>query len=162
MTTTTAPLELSPVIGGRQVATGETYEVRSPYDDSLVAVIHRAGPQQIEAAIAGAVRAFETTRKLPAWKRSEILSGIADRIDAAKEDFARTIALEAGKPVKGVRVVITGRGVRKQGTTNASGIARFVIVGRTPGILQIRVPSHATCTRQRVGVLGVFTPPVTG
>src|SRR3954451_22383071 len=103
MATTTAPLELSPVIGGREVTTGETYEVRSPYDDALVAVIHRAGPQQIEAAIAGAVRAFETTRKLPSWKRSEILSGIADRIDAAREDFARTIALEAGKPVKTAR-----------------------------------------------------------
>src|SRR3954451_15472779 len=103
MATTTAPLELSPVIGGREVTTGETYEVRSPYDDALVAVIHRAGPQQIEAAIAGAVRAFETTRKLPSWKRSEILAGIADRIDAAKEDFARTIALEAGKPVKTAR-----------------------------------------------------------
>jgi glyceraldehyde-3-phosphate dehydrogenase (NADP+) len=103
MATTTAPLELSPVIAGRQVATGETYEVRSPYDDALVAVIHRAGPQQIEAAIAGAVRAFETTRKLPSWKRSEILAGIADRIEAAKDDFARTIALEAGKPVKTAR-----------------------------------------------------------
>ena len=42
------------------------------------------------------------------------------------------------------------------------GIARFVITARTPGILQIRVPSHSTCTRQRMGVLGAFTPPVTG
>ena len=69
---------------------------------------------------------------------------------------------EAGKPVKGVRVVITGRGLSKRATTNASGKARFVIVGRSPGILQIRVPSHATCRTQRIGVLGVFTPPVTG
>jgi len=91
------------VIGGREIATGETYEVRSPFDDSLVAVVHRAGPQQIEAAIAGAVRAFETTRRLPAWRRSEILAGIADRIELAKDDFARTIALEAGKPVKTAR-----------------------------------------------------------
>jgi glyceraldehyde-3-phosphate dehydrogenase (NADP+) len=104
MATTTAPLELSPVIGGRKVTTGETYEVRSPYDDALVAVIHRAGPREIEAAIAGAVRAFETTRKLPSWKRSEILVGIADRIEAAKDDFARTIALEAGKPIKTARI----------------------------------------------------------
>ena len=103
MATTTTPLELSPVIGGREVATGETYEVRSPYDDALVAVIHRAGPREIEAAIAGAVRAFETTRRLPSWRRSEILAGIADRIDAAKDDFARTIALEAGKPIKTAR-----------------------------------------------------------
>src|SRR4051794_39274920 len=104
MATTTAPLELSPVIGGREVTTGETYEIRSPYDDALVAVIHRAGPREIEAAIAGAVRAFETTRKLPSWRRSEILVGIADRIEAAKDDFARTIALEAGKPIKTARI----------------------------------------------------------
>jgi acyl-CoA reductase-like NAD-dependent aldehyde dehydrogenase len=104
MATTTAPLELSPVIGGREVTTGETYEVRSPYDDALVAVIHRAGPREIETAIAGAVRAFETTRKLPSWKRSAILTGIADRIEAAKDDFARTIALEAGKPIKTARI----------------------------------------------------------
>ena len=103
MTTTQTALELGPVVGGKELRTGETYEVRSPYDDALVAVIHRAGPREIESAIAGAARAFETTRKLPAWKRAEILSGIADRIEAAKDDFARTIALEAGKPVKTAR-----------------------------------------------------------
>jgi hypothetical protein len=69
---------------------------------------------------------------------------------------------EVGKPVKGVGVVITGRHLTKRATTNANGIARFIIVGKNPGILQIRVPSHSTCTRQRIGVLGVFTPPVTG
>jgi glyceraldehyde-3-phosphate dehydrogenase (NADP+) len=103
-TTATAPLELSPVVGGREVATGSTYEVRSPYDDALVAVIHRAGPAEIEAAIAGAVRAFEVTRKLPSWRRAEILNRIADVIEAARDDFGRTIALEAGKPVKTARV----------------------------------------------------------
>ena len=104
MATTKTPLELSPVIGGKSVATGETYEVRSPYDDALVAVIHRAGPHEIESAIAGAARAFEVTRRLPSWKRSEILGKTADAIEAATEDFARTIALEAGKPIKAARV----------------------------------------------------------
>src|SRR5690242_18853381 len=104
MATTTTPLELSPVIGGKSVATGDTYEVRSPYDDALVAVVYRAGPAQIEAAIAGAVRAFEVTRKLPAWKRAEILNRIADLIAEQKDDFARTIALEAGKPIKTARI----------------------------------------------------------
>jgi glyceraldehyde-3-phosphate dehydrogenase (NADP+) len=104
MATTTAPLELSPVIGGKEVATGETYEVRSPYDDSLVAVVHRAGPREIEAAIARATRAFEVTRKLPAWKRAEILGRISDAIAAAKDDFARTITLESGKPLKTARI----------------------------------------------------------
>jgi hypothetical protein len=52
--------------------------------------------------------------------------------------------------------------VTKRAITNASGVARFVIIGRSPGILQVRVPAHATCRTQRIGVVGVFTPPVTG
>ena len=61
-TETRAPSSGS-VLGGEQVETGETYEVRSPYDGAPVAVVHRAGPDEIEAAIAGAVEAFETTRQ---------------------------------------------------------------------------------------------------
>jgi uncharacterized repeat protein (TIGR01451 family) len=79
-----------------------------------------------------------------------------------RRTIVRVTVREAGRAVRNVRVVVTGRGVRKQGNTNASGVARFVIVGRSPGILQIRVPNHSTCNRQRIGVLGVFTPPVTG
>jgi hypothetical protein len=61
-----------------------------------------------------------------------------------------------------VQVVITGKGLTRRATTNKAGVARFVIAAGRPGILQIRVPTHATCNRQRIGVLGVFTPPVTG
>jgi acyl-CoA reductase-like NAD-dependent aldehyde dehydrogenase len=103
MATTTPPLELNPFIGGKSVQTSDTYEVRSPYDEELVAVIHRAGAAEIEAAIAAAARVFETTRKLPSWQRAEILNRIADGIEAAREDFGRTIALEAGKPIKTAR-----------------------------------------------------------
>ena len=83
-------------------------------------------------------------------------------LTVGRTTIVRVRVREAGKAVKGVRVVITGRGVTKHANTNVSGLARFVIKGRSPGILQIRVPSHATCRTQRIGVLGVFTPPVTG
>jgi uncharacterized repeat protein (TIGR01451 family) len=83
-------------------------------------------------------------------------------LTVGRTTIVRVRVREAGKPVKSVRVVITGRGVTKRATTNASGVARFVVMGRSPGILQVRVPAHATCRTQRIGVLGVFTPPVTG
>ena len=51
--------ELGAFVAGRSVVRGDATEMRSPYDGSLVAVVHRAGPTEIEAAIAGAVRAFE-------------------------------------------------------------------------------------------------------
>ncbi|HEU4572475.1 MAG TPA: aldehyde dehydrogenase family protein [Candidatus Limnocylindrales bacterium] len=104
MATTTTAQELGIVLGGKTVRTGATYEVRSPYDDSLVAVVHRAGPKEVEDAIARAAAAFKVTRKLPSWQRAEILDRIADGIAAARDDLGRTIALEAGKPIKTARL----------------------------------------------------------
>src|SRR5207247_1228367 len=62
-----------------------------------------AGPDDSERAIAAADRAFETTRKLPSWKKEEILDKISAGIAARRDEFARTIALEAGKPMKVAR-----------------------------------------------------------
>jgi glyceraldehyde-3-phosphate dehydrogenase (NADP+) len=87
-------------IGGSQRETGETYEIKSPYDDSIVAVVHRASPEDVEHAIAKAVVAFETTRHLPSWKREQILTQISQGIAARREELGETIALEAGKPLK--------------------------------------------------------------
>jgi acyl-CoA reductase-like NAD-dependent aldehyde dehydrogenase len=98
--------ELGIVLEGGQVETGETVEVRSPYDGTPVAVVHRAGPAEVERAIAGAVDAFETTRRLPSWRREQVLDGIAARIANRREELARTIALEAGKPIKTARVEV--------------------------------------------------------
>ena len=96
--------EFTPVVGGRCVETRETMAVRSPYDDATVAIVHRAGAAEVEAAIAGATRAFEETRKLPSYRRAEILERIGAAVAERKEDFARTIALEAGKPIKTARI----------------------------------------------------------
>jgi acyl-CoA reductase-like NAD-dependent aldehyde dehydrogenase len=92
------------VLGGDVVRTGETYEVLSPYDGAPVAVVHRAGPEEIERAIAGAVEAFETTRRLASWERERVLEGVAAGIAARRDELARTIALEAGKPIRTARV----------------------------------------------------------
>jgi hypothetical protein len=69
---------------------------------------------------------------------------------------------EAGRRVHAVRVALRGKGVSRSAMTNTAGIAAISLKPNRPGILQIRVPDHATCNTQRVGVLGVFTPPVTG
>jgi len=103
-TTQTELGELGVVLGGAEVETGDTYEIRSPYDGAPVALVHRAGPGEVERAIAAAATAFETTRHLPSWRREEILEGVAVRIEARREELARTIALEAGKPIRTARV----------------------------------------------------------
>ncbi|MDX1435481.1 MAG: aldehyde dehydrogenase family protein [Anaerolineales bacterium] len=98
--------EYGSLVGGEWVKTGDAIEVRSPYDDSLVAVVHRAGPAEIEAAIARAAEAFQSTRKLPSWQKEEILAQISAKIAERREDFARTIAQEAGKPLRTARIEV--------------------------------------------------------
>jgi glyceraldehyde-3-phosphate dehydrogenase (NADP+) len=98
--------ERGPLVGGRTVATGDAIEVRSPYDASLVAVVHRAGPAEVEEAISLAVEAFEETRRLPSWKRAEILETISARLRERRDELARIISLEAGKPIGIARVEV--------------------------------------------------------
>jgi glyceraldehyde-3-phosphate dehydrogenase (NADP+) len=98
--------ELGLLVGGRTVLTGDAVEVRSPYDDRLVAVVHRAGPQEVEEAITHAVEALEETRRLPSWRRAGILEGVSSLLAARRDELVRTIALEAGKPVKTARVEV--------------------------------------------------------
>jgi acyl-CoA reductase-like NAD-dependent aldehyde dehydrogenase len=96
----------APLVRGIERETGDAYLVRSPYDGSVVAAVHRAGPAEVEAAIAAAAEAFETTRRLPSWRREQVLDGVSDRILAVKEELARTISLEGGKPIKHARLEV--------------------------------------------------------
>ena len=98
--------EYGSLVAGLWLKTGDAIEVHSPYNDALVAVVHRAGPKEIEQAIAGASKAFEVTRKLPSWKRAETLMKVSQGIAARREELARTLALEAGKPIRAARLEV--------------------------------------------------------
>jgi len=98
--------EFGVLVDGKWLRTGDAIEVHSPYDDSLVAIVHRAGPKEIEASISKAVEAFQITKRLPSWRRAEILEDISSGISERHEEFSRTIALEAGKPIRTARAEV--------------------------------------------------------
>jgi acyl-CoA reductase-like NAD-dependent aldehyde dehydrogenase len=85
---------------------GTPYTVACPYDGSPVGVVQRAAASDLEEAITAAHTAFAITRRLPAHRRASILRSIAAAITGQAEDLARTIALEAGKPIKQARVEV--------------------------------------------------------
>ena len=99
-------MELGVIVAGETRPTGDTFEVRNPLDGSLVATLHNAGPAEIESAIAAAVKAFETTRTLPSWQRSAVLDTVARRLAERRDELARIIALEAGKPIRTARLEV--------------------------------------------------------
>lgn len=90
--------------------TSETRIVRSPWSGDEVGRVEEADPARLDAVAAAAVRGFAAWRATPAWRRAEVLHAIAAGIAADREGFARTIALEAAKPLADARVEV-GRAV---------------------------------------------------
>jgi len=88
------------LLGGAFRTAGKPFEVRSPYDDSLVGVTFRPPESDLEEAIQQAERGFTAMAALPTYRRAEILRAISAGLEARREELIRVLALEAGKPRK--------------------------------------------------------------
>src|SRR3954447_23281263 len=78
---------------------GETEEVRSPYDGSVVGEVSTAGTQDAEAALQAAERGAVTWRRTPAHERMRILLQAAALADERTPQIAATISAENGKTI---------------------------------------------------------------
>src|SRR5450755_3760773 len=93
-------------VDGRWIEEGDPVEIRAPYDGSVIGSVFQGRREHAEAAIAAAVKAFGTTRRLPAFERQRVLRRVAENITQRKEQFAQVLAQEAGKPIKAARTEI--------------------------------------------------------
>lgn len=93
-------------LDGKWMEAGEPLEIRSPFDQAVVGQVFQGTREHAEAAIRAAVKAFGTTRRLPAFERQRVLRRVAQTIAERKQEFARTIALEAGKPLRAARTEV--------------------------------------------------------
>jgi len=93
-------------LDGKWIEAGEPLEIRSPYDHTVVGQVFQGTKEHAEAAIRAAVKAFGTTRRLPAFERQRVLRRVAQSIAERKQEFARTIAQEAGKPIRAARTEV--------------------------------------------------------
>jgi len=76
-----------------------------------------------------------------------------------------SVKVTAGnKRVKGTKVTIYGAGVRKSGRSNGKGMAFIRINPRKAGLITITAleTNQRVCGPKRIGVVGVFLPPLTG
>jgi acyl-CoA reductase-like NAD-dependent aldehyde dehydrogenase len=92
------------LVGGAWKEVGEPLDITSPATGEVVGRTFQADAATLEEAVQATVRAFQVTRKLPAYERAAILRNIADGISAQKEEIARLMALESGKPIRDCRV----------------------------------------------------------
>src|SRR5437660_8364847 len=94
------------LVDGKWIEQGELQEIRAPFDGSVIAQVYQGTREHAQAAITAAVKAFGTTRRLPAFERQRVLRRVAQSIAERKEEFARTMAQEAGKPIKASRTEV--------------------------------------------------------
>jgi acyl-CoA reductase-like NAD-dependent aldehyde dehydrogenase len=88
--------------------TGEgTFDVKSPYDDSLVAEVGVPTEADVEEATATAAETFATSRHLPVHARADALDHISRRLAETVDENAELIAREGGKPLKWATVEAT-------------------------------------------------------
>ena len=73
--------------------------IHSPYDGRLVGEMPVAGDAEIESAVAAAVGAFDTVRRLPRFVRADILMRASEILRRRRDEAAAIISAEAGKPL---------------------------------------------------------------
>jgi acyl-CoA reductase-like NAD-dependent aldehyde dehydrogenase len=77
----------------------DTLEVRSPYDDRVVASVARGGPAELELAAAAAERSAESMARLVPAQRGRILERACTLVQERRQELAAAISEEAGKPL---------------------------------------------------------------
>ncbi len=142
------------LIDGEQVETGDWFDVRSPYDGSLVGRVAKCGSTEARRAVDAAERAM--AEPLPAHERAAILDRTARLVEEHAEEIARTICAEAGKPMKAARV----EAARAQSTFTMAAVEARKLAGEV-------VPMDASpagagkvamTLRVPIGVVGAISP----
>ncbi|MEK6798732.1 MAG: aldehyde dehydrogenase family protein [Planctomycetota bacterium] len=77
--------------------------VANKYTGEPAARVALADEKTVNEAIARAAEAFKLTRKMPGHQRQAVLNHVVRRIIERQEEFARVVAIEAGKPIRDAR-----------------------------------------------------------
>ncbi len=131
----------------------QTFENRNPADRSeVVGTFQDSSAADVEAAVEAARRAFRRWRLVPAPKRAEHLFRIGEILLRRKEEYAREMTREMGKPLREARgdvqeaidvcYHLAGEGRRLHGYTTPSELPNKTCYS-------VRVP---------IGVCGLITP----
>jgi glyceraldehyde-3-phosphate dehydrogenase (NADP+) len=86
------------LVGGAWELAGDELVSRAAGTGEVLGRTFHATAEQLDRATAAAVGAFARTRKMPSFERAAILQRIGDGILARKDEIARSMAQEIGKP----------------------------------------------------------------
>ncbi len=127
-----APLpDLRNLVGAEQVGGLRTFDKVSPVDGRVVATVHEAGAEVVDAAVRAARRALAGPwGELTVAHRATLLRRVADGIEARFDDFVEAEVRDTGKPVAAARALDVARAVTNfrsfADTVSAKGLDSFL------------------------------------
>jgi 5-carboxymethyl-2-hydroxymuconic-semialdehyde dehydrogenase len=109
-------------IGGRRVASPETFEDLSPIDGRVIARIARGGGHDVDLAVAAARAAFPEWAGTPRTERARLLHAVTDEVERRLEDLALVETTDNGALLRSHR-----RGVMPRVAHNFRFFADFAL-----------------------------------
>jgi aldehyde dehydrogenase (NAD+) len=141
-------------IDGRWVPArgGKTFFNLNPATGETLGEFPSSEPEDVDAAVAAAAKAYASWRLMPAPKRAEIVYRAGELIRARKEELARAMTREMGK------ILIETRGDVQEGIDMA-----YLAAGEGRRMFGVTTPSEmpnkwAMSVRAPIGVCGFITP----
>jgi aminomuconate-semialdehyde/2-hydroxymuconate-6-semialdehyde dehydrogenase len=141
-------------IGGefRPPCSGRYLPDLEPATGKAIAEIADSGPEDVDAAVAAASRAFEPWRRTPAEERSRLLLRVADLIEENFDELARLESQDNGKPVALARRMDVPRAI-----SNFRFFATAILHAETSAHMTDDRALNYTL-RQPLGVAGLISP----
>jgi acyl-CoA reductase-like NAD-dependent aldehyde dehydrogenase len=81
-------------------SSGETAEATSPVTGEVIGTVPQGDRSDAQRAIAAANRAFEGWSRLTAFERAAKMHAVGDAIERRRDELARTLTLDQGKPLR--------------------------------------------------------------
>lgn len=145
------PLRLA---AGVHSGSGESSEVRSPFDGSLLATVPVCTRHDVDRAVSSARGALVTG--LPLHRRAAILDRAAVVLADRREEFARIVAAESAKPIRTARLEVD----RAVGTFQFSAAEARTLAGEVIPLDALAAGEGKIGFTMRVpiGVVGAIAP----
>jgi acyl-CoA reductase-like NAD-dependent aldehyde dehydrogenase len=91
-------------LAGDWVTSESPLEIRNPYDGESIGTTYLASRKQLDQAIEAAEIVFPALKTMPTYDRHCLLKEFAEKMRERRDEIARMICLEAGKPIREAEV----------------------------------------------------------
>ena len=145
--TTQAPYTMT--IGGQAVSGATSFDVLNPATGQVIGSAPDCTPEQLDAAVAAARKAFPAWSATPIEKRREALLGIAGVLGGNVEELKRLLTSEQGKPHEGAMGDILGGAYWCQATSTLEIPEKVV---------EESAERHGITRHVPIGVVGAIAP----